>query len=109
MEIEFDIYLPKEKLAIEYQGESHFKDIYSYGNRWRQNQRDEEKRKICLENEITLIEIPYWWDWKQSSLIATIRTKRQDLLISYKDNQGIPISSQSPKYVLNGRIVKTFT
>src|SRR4051812_44330056 len=68
--MELDIYLPKEKLAFEYQGESHYLDIYALGNRWRQRQRDEEKRNACTSRGITLIEIPYWWDFEIPSLIA---------------------------------------
>ena len=42
--------------------------------------RDKEKKEICKENGITLIEIPYWWDKQLSSLIATIHQQRKDLI-----------------------------
>ena len=103
-EILLDIYLPKEKLAIEYQGEGHFKDIYALGNRWRQKQRDEEKRKICLENGITLIEIPYWWNWKESTLIGTIREKRVDLLTLYMNIDYSPIPTKPPTELVSGKL-----
>ena len=43
-------------------------------------ERDFEKKKICLENGITLIEIPYWLDFDKSNLISIIKQKRPDLL-----------------------------
>ena len=77
-----DVYLPNERLAFEYQGEQHYHDIYALGNLWIQKERDKEKRKICEEQGITLIEIPYWWDFKKESLIATIHSHRPDLISS---------------------------
>lgn len=87
--MEFDIYLAKEKMIFEYQGEQHYTDIWALGNRWRQRHHDEEKRKACKEHGITLIEIPYWWDLSKSSLIATIHGKRPEL-IDRGDGNPIP-------------------
>jgi hypothetical protein len=79
--MELDIFLPKEQLAFEYQGEHHFRDIYHLGTPWQlQRQRDEEKRKACIMNEIKLIEVPYWWDNQTSSLIATIQKETYNLI-----------------------------
>ena len=61
------------------------------GTLWhQQRERDEEKRKACKENEITLIEVPYWWNKETSSLAATIQKERNDL-IPYSMNEGQPI------------------
>ena len=72
--MELDIFLLKEKMAFEYQGEHHYLDNYRSGmvTVWQQRQRDEEKRKACEEKGITLIEVPYWWDRQISSLVAMI-------------------------------------
>ena len=101
--MELDIFLPKEKLAFEYQGEQHYHDIYSLGSGWNQKERDKEKRILCKEKEITLIEIPYWWDKQISSLAATIQNERNDLLTSYpitKDMQPIVSIQQQSEGIL---------
>lgn len=91
--IELDVYLPIEKLAFEYQGEHHFNDIYALGNKWIQQQRDEEKKRLCIEKDITLIEIPYWWDNEKSSLAATIHKIRPDLIPLTMIGNGIAIEN----------------
>ncbi len=78
--MELDIFLPKEKLAFEYQGEHHYRDIYSMGSNWQQRQRDEEKQVACKKQKITLIEVPYWWDKESTSLATAIYKERQELL-----------------------------
>jgi hypothetical protein len=96
------VYLPKERLAFEYQGEQHYYDIYALGNLWVQRERDKEKRKVCKENEITLIEIPYWWDFKKPSLIATIHAYRPELI---SRGDGEVISSEPPNGIPRGMLI----
>ena len=94
--MELDIFLPKERLAFEYQGEHHYRDLYSIGSGWNQKERDEEKKTLCRGRQITLIEIPYWWDKQISSLAATIQKERPDLLTdSYVHFQSTPIQQHS--------------
>jgi hypothetical protein len=94
--MELDIFLPKEQLAFEYQGAHHYHDIYALGSGWSQQIRDKEKREKCKEKGITLIEIPYWWDNKLSSLISTIHRERSDLVSDHKS--GEPIQLQDDLY-----------
>ncbi len=98
-QMEFDIFLPKENIAFEYQGEQHYADLYHIGTLWQQKQRDKEKRKACKEREITLIEVPFWWDEQISSLAATIHKEKNDLLP--QGRSGDPIPAQPIEYLGN--------
>ena len=88
--MQFDVYLPQQHLAFEYQGEQHYQDIFALGPQWRYLERDEAKRKACSEHNITLIEIPYWWDNQKSSLLATIHYHAPHLVPSKGDGKPIP-------------------
>lgn len=59
--MELDGYSEKLKLAFEYQGEQHYKEIPAFNTRSHKEQSDadEQKRKLCNERGIILIEIPY--------------------------------------------------
>ena len=91
--VELDLYLPQEKLAFEYQGENHFYDVFIMGPNWLQKGKDEEKRKLCTRNGITLIEVPYWWDSNQETLMATIHECRPDLILQVS---GMTIPNDPP-------------
>lgn len=59
----FDFYLPDYNVCIEYQGEQHYKAISQFGGEEELEVRqyhDQIKRNYCNENNISLIEIPYW-------------------------------------------------
>ena len=53
---------------VNWQGEQHYRDIYHFGPQSRYLERDKMKRSLCAENNITLIEVPYWWNRSQSSV-----------------------------------------
>lgn len=60
--LKFDFYLNKYNLCIEYQGPQHYMPIEKFGGEEafkKQQERDEEKRKYCRLNEISLLEIKY--------------------------------------------------
>ncbi|MCE5220069.1 MAG: hypothetical protein LLF98_02075 [Clostridium sp.] len=66
--LEFDFYLSNHIIAIEYQGIQHYEpiDFANKGKEWALKQfnlvqlRDQIKRDYCKNNNIKLIEIPYW-------------------------------------------------
>jgi hypothetical protein len=37
--------------------------------------RDNEKRELCKELNIKLIEVPYWWDGTEGALTETVKEK----------------------------------
>ena len=79
----FDFYISKYNICIEYQGEQHYKTVQGIGNKKftleeskqnfkKQQKHDNIKREYCKNNNITLIEIPYW-DFKNiESIIVNI-------------------------------------
>lgn len=61
--LRFDFYLPKQKILIECQGKQHYEPIDYFGGEEsfkKQLENDNLKRRYCKENNIKLIEIPYW-------------------------------------------------
>jgi hypothetical protein len=57
-----DVYIPSLKIAFEYQGEQHYAATDFFGGEEKfkiRQERDERKRKLCLENGVTLIEWRY--------------------------------------------------
>ena len=61
--LELDCYNPELNLAVEYNGQQHYKFIpFFHKNKesfLNQKYRDELKRRMCNDNMITLIEVPY--------------------------------------------------
>ena len=47
--MELDAYVPDLKLAFEYQGEQHYKDIHTFGQQGNQAARDDEKKELCIQ------------------------------------------------------------
>lgn len=78
--MELDIYIPSMKLAFEYQGGQHYLQTTMTSSALAtQQKKDEEKRQMCKQLGITLIEIPYWWDMSTNQIIATINRHRPDI------------------------------
>jgi hypothetical protein len=94
--MQFDVFIPKYSLAFEYQGEQHYHEVHALGSQWQYADKDEQKRIGCNIKGITLIEVPYWWDFQQKSLRDTIHRSRPDL-IGPSDNP-MPIPDVPPKY-----------
>lgn len=61
--LRFDFYLLDLNTIIEYQGKQHYEPIDYFGGEEsfkKQLENDNLKRRYCKENNIKLIEIPYW-------------------------------------------------
>jgi very-short-patch-repair endonuclease/ribosomal protein S27E len=60
--LQFDFYLPDQKICIEYDGVQHFKPIEHFGGEERLKytiENDKIKNNFCKENKIKMIRIPY--------------------------------------------------
>lgn len=69
--MEFDVFLPELALAFEYQGEGHYKPVSIWGGEEGLKvvqALDEQKRRACGAKNLTLIEVPYWWDRSEAEL-----------------------------------------
>lgn len=61
--LRFDFYLPAYNCCIEFQGEQHYKAVKYFGGEkhfQKQQSNDCIKRQYCIDNNIKLIEIPYF-------------------------------------------------
>jgi len=76
--IELDIWIPELNIAFEYHGHQHFRDAFNK-DLVEQRKRDQLRREQCSKVGITLIEIPYWWDNNEESLLATILQSSKQL------------------------------
>jgi hypothetical protein len=59
----FDFYIPKSRKAIEFHGIQHYKPQEYFGGIKKfedQIKKDKIKEKYCLDNNISLLVIPYW-------------------------------------------------
>lgn len=68
----FDFYLPKDRVAIEYDGEQHYKPIELFGGEKefiKRKKHDNIKNKYCATNNITLIRVPYYLDDKEGYIL----------------------------------------
>lgn len=81
--MELDVFIPNLKLAFEYQGKQHFNQSYFLTGESKQYLLDIQKREACKAAGITLIEVPYWWDFSVKSLISLIKQHRPEL---FKEN-----------------------
>jgi hypothetical protein len=102
-------------------GKQHFQNMSFFLNAHSQEDgrsRDMKKTDLCKQHGfshlltssqkvgITLIEVPYWWNRKSSSLEATIYTHRPDLFTERPSEAPIALTapttqpkSESPKYM----------
>eukprot|EP01114_Cavostelium_apophysatum_P022823 TRINITY_DN8392_c0_g1_i3.p1 TRINITY_DN8392_c0_g1~~TRINITY_DN8392_c0_g1_i3.p1 ORF type:complete len:412 (-),score=53.45 TRINITY_DN8392_c0_g1_i3:248-1483(-) len=99
---ELDVGVPSVPLAFEYQGQQHYTDHSLYGAAPEQSKKDQRKRDACKQHGVTLIEVPYWWNGHNSSLVATILEVRPDLKDRMKipNSELIPIQREPPEKLL---------
>lgn len=93
----FDFYIPLWNLLIEYDGEGHFRPIFTSEEEFKIAKiRDSEKNKFAVNNKINIIRIPYWRQNEIEDILASVQDifnnnkksyeEIQKILESYKDS-----------------------
>ena len=99
--VQFDIFIPSKNVAIEYHGKQHYEDIpNAFANVETYIQRDNEKTKICKQNGIQLITVPYWWDNNINSLKQIINSENLSLINHDNHDNNDFLSAENPKFVI---------
>lgn len=88
----FDFYIEKIKTAIEYNGKQHYKDIDFFTTTLEQQQeRDAKKEKYCIENNIDLVIIPYFYSDEQ------IETAIKKIINKFNDYSNLEVEANASK------------
>lgn len=95
-----DIYLPALGLALEFHGLQHYISVSAAQQQHQTVSKEKAKRDQCQKAGIALVIIPFWWNRKEASLVATIRELRPDLLQDYPI-RAEPISQTPPSNLLH--------
>ena len=72
-----DIFIPELSLAIEYQGEQHFKPVTIFGGEEgfkRNKERDLLKKKLCLKNKVKLIYFNYNEELTEENVMKKLKS-----------------------------------
>eukprot|EP00026_Physarum_polycephalum_P002177 Phypoly_transcript_02182.p1 GENE.Phypoly_transcript_02182~~Phypoly_transcript_02182.p1 ORF type:complete len:962 (+),score=179.47 Phypoly_transcript_02182:307-2886(+) len=100
--LEIDVYLPKLKLGFEYQDPHHYFHAHFGSSTLQEYQeRDQRKKKIADYRGITIINVPFWWNWDAKSLVASIKGKRPDLLVHVDTRDVAPLSDSPPQHIVD--------
>ncbi|MEE0845234.1 MAG: hypothetical protein U0L71_03485 [Eggerthellaceae bacterium] len=71
----YDVFVPEDRIAFEYQGKQHFEPIEFFGGEksyQAQVERDKKKRELSNKNGITLIYINYWEDVSEELIVKKL-------------------------------------
>lgn len=74
-----DIYIPSRYTAIEYQGQQHYEAVEVFGGEEGYKatiERDERKKKLCLDNGVTLLYWPYNTEVNMPNLLSFLKIER---------------------------------
>lgn len=81
--MELDVWIPKHKIALEYEGEQHYHELQNIFGATNSSvlysARDRLKKEACDQAGISLVCIPYWWDRKQSTLLNLLEEENVHL------------------------------
>eukprot|EP01114_Cavostelium_apophysatum_P003810 TRINITY_DN13942_c0_g1_i1.p1 TRINITY_DN13942_c0_g1~~TRINITY_DN13942_c0_g1_i1.p1 ORF type:complete len:489 (-),score=93.45 TRINITY_DN13942_c0_g1_i1:195-1661(-) len=92
-ELEIDIAVPSVGLAVEYQGQQHFHEKeHFFDSNKKTKINDERKREAFKQLGADVIEIPYWWDGRPESALATFHLHRPDLFAAVPGILPVPLT-----------------
>lgn len=77
--LELDIFLPGRRLAFEYQGQQHFREVKHWHGAegfQAQQRRDARKRSLCKKLGYTLVLLDYKDNLRREALVRLLRSKR---------------------------------
>jgi len=74
--LEFDAVVRSCGVVLELQGVHHFFDVITLGESSTHIARDVEKAVACARRNLSVIEVPQWWDGHPHSLVKTIERLR---------------------------------
>lgn len=81
-----DIYIPSIKTAIEYQGIQHYRPVDFFGGEEAlglRNELDLKKKKLCIENDVRLIEWSYALDPTDANIRKALEDQKEDLFAEF--------------------------
>eukprot|EP00026_Physarum_polycephalum_P001288 Phypoly_transcript_01289.p1 GENE.Phypoly_transcript_01289~~Phypoly_transcript_01289.p1 ORF type:complete len:982 (+),score=115.84 Phypoly_transcript_01289:110-3055(+) len=99
--LEIDVWVPSSSICFEFQDDYHYTTTwYSHIPLEDVQYKDDTKKGLVQRRGDTLVLVPFWWDGKEQSLIATVRFLRPDLLQGYATRSFAPINLNplSPEY-----------
>mmetsp|Transcript_23095 Transcript_23095/g.32216 ORF Transcript_23095/g.32216 Transcript_23095/m.32216 type:complete len:376 (+) Transcript_23095:2-1129(+) len=96
--MQLDVFIPSLSLAFEYQGQQHYHDLHYFAPQRQYQERDLEKKAACDRANITLVQVPYWWNRTESSLASTIKKIRPEVSIAGSFLFDNPIPESPPGY-----------
>lgn len=89
----FDIYLPEQRVAIEYQGEQHYKDD-SFFSSEDTKERDERKKAISMKHNVRICYYPYEKEVKREIILRFLVENNIEVITI--DLQGREINTNCP-------------
>jgi hypothetical protein len=97
--VEADVWVPRARLVLEYQGQQHYRDHELFGPHAQARARDADKAARLAAVREDVVAVPYWWDAQPRSLAASIRAARADLLPewAHADEPSWRIPAEEPR------------
>jgi len=90
-----DIYLPRLSIAFEYLEDPNSGAQYAMGAHYSIYHFFKAKRIVCESRNITLVEVPSYWDRKKSSLISVVKRLRPEIFQEKSTNTPTPASTSN--------------